>query len=71
MKEFFEGHLLLGYVTNAFVNKTEFHDNPVRSMNDVIFYEQLNYVEHIRKEVHLNYNEVELKDSYFLIWDEY
>lgn len=58
-------------MTNAFVNKTEFDENPVRSMNDVIFYEQLNYVEHLRKEVLLNYNEVELKDSYFLIWDEY
>ena len=36
-------------------------------MNDLIFYEQLNVVEHIRKEVKLNYNEVELKDSYFYL----
>jgi len=30
----------------------------------------LNYVDHIRKEIQLNYNEVELKDSYFMILAE-
>ena len=37
----------------------------------MIFYEQLEMGRNIRKEVQLNYNEVELKDSHFLIWDEY
>ena len=39
-------------------------------MNDVIFYEQLNPDDNLRKDVQLNYNEVELYDSYFRVWDQ-
>ena len=41
----------MGYVTNTYVNKTQFETNPIRTLNDMIFYEQLNTAEHIRKEV--------------------
>lgn len=39
VKNFFYSHIMLGYVTNTFVNKTEFTDNPVSTLNDLIFYE--------------------------------
>ena len=39
-------------------------------MNDVIFYEQLDPDNNLRKDVQLNYNEVELYDSYFRVWDQ-
>ena len=47
-----------------------FEEDPVVTLKDVIFYEQLEHSRNIRKEVILNYNEVALKDSYFLVWDE-
>ena len=50
----------MGYVTNTYVNKTQFETKPIRTLNDMIFYEQLNTVEHIRKEVQLNYNPPDL-----------
>ena len=65
--------MLVGYVSNTFVNKTMFArtgEDPIVTLNDVIFWEQLEMGRNIRKEVQLNYNEVELKDSHFLIWDE-
>lgn len=71
VERFFYSHILIGYVSNTFVNKTEFTNDPISTLNDVIFYEQLLPDKNIRKEVQLNYNEVELKDSYFLIWDEH
>jgi len=55
----------MGYVSNTFVNKTMFGDDPIVTLNDVVFYEQLQLGRNIRKEVQLNYNEVELKDSHF------
>lgn len=67
---FFARHMLVGYVSNTFVNKTMFGEDPIVTLNDVIFSEQLELGRNIRKEVQLNYNEVELKDSHFLIWDE-
>ena len=70
VRRFFSQHMLIGYVANTFVNKTQFEGNPVRTLNDVIFYEQLDIDEHLGREVQLNYNEVELKDSYFRLWDE-
>jgi len=68
--DFFNRHMLVGYVANNFVDKTEFSESPIRTLNDLLFYEQLNFVEHVRKEIQLNYNEVELKDSYFQIWSQ-
>ena len=60
--------MLVGYVANTFVEKTMFDQSPIRTINDLLFYEQLNFVDHVRKEITLNYNEVELKDSYVLLW---
>jgi hypothetical protein len=39
VSEFFDNHILIGYVPNTFVNKTMFDDNPIRTLNDVVFYE--------------------------------
>ena len=38
---YFATHILVGYTTNTFVNKTEFENNPVSTLNDAIFYLQL------------------------------
>ena len=65
-------HMFVGYMTNTYVNKTQFDASPISTLNDVIFYEQL-YLDmdkRVIKEVQLNYNEVELKDSYFLMSDD-
>ena len=32
-------HVLAGYTTNTFVNKTEFNDSPIVTLNDAIFYD--------------------------------
>ena len=68
---FFMTHMFVGYMTNTYVNKTTFDGNPISTLNDVIFYEQLynDFDKRVIKEVQLNYNEVELKDSYFLVSD--
>lgn len=58
VQKFFDNHLLLGYVQNTFVDQDIFDGSPVKSLNDLIFYEQLNFTDHIRKEITLNYNEV-------------
>ena len=39
VKKFYEKHILVGYVANTFVNKTQFESSPIRTINDVIFYE--------------------------------
>ena len=62
--------MIVGYTANTFVNKTTFHESPVSTLNDAIFYEQLKLGKNPLKEVQLNYNDVELKDSYLLLWDE-
>ena len=38
---FFMTHMLVGYMTNTYVNKTRFDSNPISTLNDVVFYEQL------------------------------
>ena len=64
-------HFLIGYVENTFVDQEVFDENPVKSLNDLAFYDQLKFEDHIRKDIYLNYNEVQLKDHYFQIWDRY
>ena len=58
-------------MANNYVDKTEFDVSPIRTLSDLLFYDQLNRVEHVRKEISLNYNEVELKDAYFMFWAEH
>ena len=36
---FFARHILVGYVSNTFVNKTMFSDDPIVTLKDIIFYE--------------------------------
>ena len=38
---FFMTHMFVGYMTNTYVNKTTFDSNPISTLNDVVFYEQL------------------------------
>lgn len=71
LQRFFAGHILIGYAANTFVNKTMFEESPIATLNDIVFYEQLDINQRQRKEVQLHYNEVELKDSHFRFWDEY
>ena len=40
---FFMTHMLMGYMSNTFVNKTMFDENPVNTLNDVVFYEMLDF----------------------------
>lgn len=68
---YFDRTILTGYVTNTFVDQEIFGESPIRSVNDLIFYEQLDVINNLFKEVKLNYNEVQLKDSYFHVWDRY
>ena len=68
---FMKDHFLIGYVENTFVDQEVFNENPVKSLNDLAFYDQLKFEDHIRKDIYLNYNEVQLKDHYFQIWDRY
>ena len=39
VRKFYEKHILVGYVANTFVNKTQFDTSPIRTVNDVLFYE--------------------------------
>ena len=64
-------HIVFGYMSNTFVNKTTFNENPVNTLNDIVFAEMLTYGDQVQKEVMLNYNEVDIKDSYFHMWDTY
>ena len=36
---YFFTHMLIGYMTNTYVNKTMFEESPIATLNDVIFYE--------------------------------
>lgn len=58
LRQFFAGHMLIGYAANTFINKTMFEDNPMATLNDIVFQEQLQPDKHMRKELLLNYNEV-------------
>ena len=71
VERFFDSHIMIGYMANTFVNKMQFEKSPIDTLSDMLFYEQLSVGENIRKEIQLNYNEVELKDSFFLIWEEH
>lgn len=62
---------MLGYVENTFVDQNIFNESPIKTLNDLTFYEQLNFYDHIRKDINLNYNEVQLKDNYFQFWERY
>ena len=70
VSKYFDRHILTGYVTNNFVDQDIFNESPIRSVTDLVFSEQLDQFNNIRKEVKLNYNLVQLKDSYFQIWDQ-
>ena len=61
----------MGFVTNTFVDKTMFDKDPIVTLNDIVFYQQLLRGNKYSKEVLLNYNEVELMDSYVLLFEEY
>ena len=71
VETFYNNSFLLGYVSNSFVDQDIYGESPVKSLNDLVFYEQLNYKDHIRKEIMLNYNVVQLKDNYFQVWDRF
>ena len=36
-------HIVFGYMSNTFVNKTTFNENPVNTLNDIVFAEMLTY----------------------------
>ena len=36
---FFATHFFIGYMSNTFVNKTEFDQSPISTLNDLLFYE--------------------------------
>ena len=48
-----------------------FDKDPIVTLNDIVFYQQLLRDKKYSKEVLLNYNEVELMDSYVLLFEEY
>ena len=34
---FMKTHIVFGYMSNTFVNKTRFDENPVNTLNDIVF----------------------------------
>ena len=43
VKIFMKTHIVAGYMSNTFVNKTMFDGNPVNTLNDIVFADMLTY----------------------------
>ncbi len=52
---FFARHMIVGLMTNSFFDTADF-DDPVKTIGDYIFMDQLDPATQSRREVSLNYN---------------
>lgn len=57
-------HVIVGLTTNSYVDSTDY-DEPIKTVDDYIFYDQLDVTSNTRREVILNYNIAKFNDKIF------
>lgn len=57
-------HVIVGLTTNSYVDSLDY-DEPIKTVDDYIFYDQLDATSNTRREVILNYNIAKFNDKIF------